>query len=229
MKTFWILLVLLSLPTYTNPAAVKRVTIGYLQHPASEIYKKYISKSYADIGIKVKFVVMPVTRRLLEANDGHIDGIIVTTSSNNERFPNLVKVGPAIATVSMELICLTDMICDNSILDDNRITILTSKGTMRVIESELHMSLNSKLYIVDNEQQLFDMFKKGRSNYLLTSVVLDETFTKFKKENQSVRLGSYSLYHHIHKSKVDIADDLAKALRANMSMIQSFIKSPDLP
>ena len=100
---------------------------------------------------------------------------------------------------------------------------------MRVIESELNMSINSNVYIVDNEQQLFDMFKKGRSNYLLTTVLLDDTFTKFKKENQSVRLGSYSLYHHIHKDKVSIADDLAKALRANISMIQSFIQPPDLP
>lgn len=206
-----------------------RVTIGYIQHPVSEIYKKYIGKSYADIGITVRFVVMPVTRRLLEANDGRVDGIIVTISSNKERFPNLVKVGPAIARGSIELICLTDMTCDISVLYDNRITILTSKGTMRVIESELNMSINSNVYIVDNEQQLFDMFKKGRSNYLLTTVLLDDTFTKFKKENQSVRLGSYSLYHHIHKDKVSIADDLAKALRANISMIQSFIQPPDLP
>jgi len=67
---------LLILFVHINFPAIAEQTnyvVSYVSTPKSERFKELFSRAYADIGIDITFVEMPVGRRLIELDRGNLD------------------------------------------------------------------------------------------------------------------------------------------------------------
>jgi len=223
MKILFVILIAFCRLSWADSSDIKGVTIGHIKHPNISAYKKFIAKTYSDIGISTKFNAMPITRRLIMANEGLVDGIIAAIPSTNKTFSNLIQVGPPITRSQVWLVCQKAILCSKSVLEDTEKTIYTSKGSLRVLNKELGLTVNSKIYKIDDYVQLKAMLAKGRIKYLIFGISQRKLIQKFEQQFQLVELGTFSLYHHIHKSNVGIKKELEKSLSANLHMVEHFI------
>lgn len=195
--------------------------VSYVSTPKSERFKELFSRAYADIGIDITFVEMPVGRRLIELDRGNLDADLGARMRNMEEYDNILSLNLPLAKASIFLICPASTQCTPELLNSQRIDVFMTSGHAEILRSEsLLLSTDSVLIRDENSLKMMaEMFANERLNYFVTTVFKGSEMPKLGRDYVSVRLSEIALTHHIHKRHASILDDLKQAILARTKML----------
>lgn len=203
----------------TQTALSETLLFGTLDHPHFKKYDTVISQSYASLGIDVELISTPVLRRLKAANDGTLDGVVLASSNLNDEFPNLVAVQPILGRVTLNLVCLKDYVCDDSVLFESKKVIVTNAGTVQAIENRFNRKFTAKIFEMDKLETYIDLLEHKRAAYAIYRLDENQKLSKRLVSLTNVhRLYETSFNHYIHKKHKDkltqLSEQIGKQLEA---------------
>lgn len=215
MRFFYLFFLCLTTPTVLSETLV----FGSLDHPHFKKYDNVIAQSYAALGIDVELISTPVLRRLKAANDGTFDGVVLASSNLKEEFPNLVAVQPILGRVSLNLVCLKDYVCDDSVLFESNKVIITNVGTVKAIEDRFNREFTAKIYEMDKLETYIALLEHKRAAYAIYRLDENQKLPERLVSLTNVhRLYETSFNHYIHKKHNDklasLSEQIAKQLDA---------------
>lgn len=144
----------------------KSLTISYVKHQAVlNLYKPMIEQAYAQMGIKIKFVPVDISRSLTFIDKGHIDGDVIRANVVTHNHPNLIAVSPALTEMEVILYCQPRVNCSRAALNQPD-TILGVVGSIKQYHDVLKNAKVSTSSYVDY-QVMKEAFEKKRLDYML--------------------------------------------------------------
>lgn len=149
----------------------KKFVISYVEHESIiKYYVPLLDAAYRSIGIEPDFVLINDKRALKLLDKGEIDADTAKTSETLNNYSNIVKLPTAIGKIETTLICQENIICDLSILNDNR-KILGVIGA-KEFYGDLLKGSNISLVEFTSFEVLFKVFEQKKVDYAFT--VFDE-------------------------------------------------------
>ncbi|NMH60121.1 hypothetical protein [Alteromonas ponticola] len=190
----------------------KDVVVSVVEHPLSARYKPLITESYQAVGLNVRFVTMPLSRRLIALDEGGTDADLVGRDKLSNHYNNVLRVGPKLATITIKLICSDKLRCGKGDTQHFSQRIFMDKATRVALRQEFKIRFNNVNDNIESPQMLVELFEKDRIDYFI--FVDDESAQSLKlnRKHKSVFLGELDLYHHVNKKMQPIAKKLAEAM-----------------
>lgn len=194
--------------------------VGFYPHEHTDRYKEIIEKSYADIGIDVVFIEVPVAERaFFELNSGRYDAEVFRARVSSERYDNIILIEPALFSATVYLVCQTYSTCDSSVLSDPDQYIVAAEPIAKLLGSLLENPIRAQVSGINNVNSVYEMFSRGRFQYALLAVDDAQPYPD-SLPTRRVPLTTVETFHIIHNSHADIADELSEAIRVNLGLAQ---------
>lgn len=175
-------------------------------------YKRYMIKTYSDLGYRVIFKQFPPGRGALEANKGEIDGLTIRVSAIEDQFPDFIRVPVLLTQGDLVLYCQLDIPCDVSVLDEKSNIVGIVSGTN--ITNQYMRKRQASLYEVKDGITVADMFNKKRLNYILT--IDTPEFGNYAsipiQHRNAVPLITVKAYHYINIRHKKLLPEILAAL-----------------
>ena len=188
--------------------------IGSVDYPVARDLEIKIARAYKAAGTKVRFVQLPMARRLKLFNAGVIDADLAARSNLSKSYPDVLQVGPPLLPLDLYLICPPDTQCTEQRFQDTSVSVYSSRGSKALLDEDGHIfSLKGLATYVDSPRQLLTLFNQRRVDYFVHVAVSQKIEeAPIQRPYQSFFLGSYNLPHHVHKSHNDMVSSLSTDL-----------------
>ncbi|KXI27473.1 hypothetical protein [Paraglaciecola hydrolytica] len=200
----------------------KKMAISYVVYPQIERYIDLISDIYTELGYEVTIIPTPATRGLVLLNDGEVDADVVRVAKTVQNYPNALLVEPALKIGKLVLICVKDVLCERSVLQDKKAVILSTEG-IQLFLTEPHISARIK-----NIQALtysIDMLKAGRANY---AILLIDGSIDFTQDFNLLTLQEMAIHHVMHKKHADLLPLVQQKLIEKLPAFNAQIEEKNL-
>jgi hypothetical protein len=196
--SFAILLFVLSCQANSQPSPSQKIAISYVIYPQVEPYVDLIEEIYTELGFKVTMIPTPSTRGLVMLNEGRVDADVVRLKQTAKAYPQVILVEPALKNAKLVLLCIKDIICDQSALKDRKVVILSNDGVDPYITD---LNISARIENPQGTVNILDMLKAKRANY---GFFLMDGKTDFTQDFQMWEIKEISVYHVIHKKHADL-------------------------
>lgn len=194
------------------------VLLNHVSHPATDLFKPIITKSYQDIGINVEYVSMTSERGIISVNSGLIDGDVIRVEKAVEEFPAIITVKPRLTRVNFYLICAQNRPCDNTVLASN-VAIFASKRSITLLSDYLPASFSGELVEIDRIAMIPELIKKKRGDYGIYGSTVGRISTDISLNFQSYLIDSFDSYHIIHEKHAPLIPELERAIQKNLNAV----------
>lgn len=212
----------LLLLAFSFNSSSKDFVVSYVDHPHIEQYVTLISEAYRGIDVPIKLVQMPVQRRFLALESGVIDADVSAQQSFALNSQNIVKVKPALTTISVNLLCNIGKTCNEEVIYDQRQTTYMDSGMLKVLEDNLNYKSHDNVRVMERIDANVSLFLLGRIPYLVLSGDMKQTLLdSMGSELQTVELTQTNVYHHIHVKHSDLIEKLSKALDKGLEQMKT--------
>jgi len=193
----------------------KTFVISYVEHESIiKYYVPLLDAAYRSIGIEPEFVLISDKRALKLLNNGEIDADTAKTSETLSDYPNIITLPTAISKIEVTLICQPHLICDLSVLDDNK-KILGVIGAKDFYANLLDVS---KINIAEftSFEILLKVFEQQKVDYIFS--VFDEynKMTQIRYPNRFVieeKIG----FHLLNEKHKELIPQLEQAIKETLA------------
>jgi len=202
------LLYLFSFGISAQPA----LSVSYVEHPAvTKIYLPIIKAMYKEANLKAQFFKVSNSPRSIRAlNDGLFDSDIGKILSSIKHHENIIHVPTPIATIGLYLVCRNEVVCDKTVLDNQRNMIVSRFSKNMLINI---VPIKAEIAQILSQQKINKMLNIGRANYSLIADDARLGATNFKDNYTVVLLSKEYYYHILHKKNKGIIPLLNLALK----------------
>lgn len=201
--------------------------ISYVEHESIiKYYVPLLDAAYRSIGIEPEFVLISDKRALKLLDSGEIDADTAKTAEILEDYPNIITLPTAISKIEVTLICQQGLLCDLSVLSDNK-KILGVIGA-KTFYSNLLKGSQINITEFTSFEVLLKIFEQKKVDYIFS--VFDEysKMTQIRYPNRFViqeKVG-FHLLNEKHKNLIPkleqaIKDTIAKGEFLNQEAIVS--------
>lgn len=194
----------------------KPFIISYFDHPQIPPIREVIKQSYADIGIKVEFIELPIGRGLINLNKGITDADVVRPVENVNNHPNVRFVPPAITQSEIVLFCTLEVSCNLSVIENKDVTITTFKTINVNIQKLFSKTLKASLHNVTDFVDMINLLKRERIHYIAIPIVKGNVPVELQTGFNNVTLHEYETGHMIHYKHEHLIPKLSAALAKNL-------------
>lgn len=198
--------------------------VSYIDSPATNKLKQVISNAYLDIGIRIRFVEMPVERRFIELDKGYIDADLGGRTTSMEGYENILSVDVPLINASMSLVCPANVTCDNSIFEDERISVYSNSGHFNVLLSQQTVKGLNAIIVRDGmaNQKLNELYENERLDYFILSHFENLEMPYISRKHQKHMLvDGVTIKHHTHKQHQPIHKQLKEAIEKQLKLAVS--------
>ena len=197
------------------PASAAEHVLSVVDHPGAHAMKPVIRSAYQQLGLTVRFEPMPIGRRLLALQDGTTDGDLLARSNLQDKYSQVLRVGPPITQVDVLLVCPAEVRCDNSVLVSGEATVVIDRGSAMLIQEGLGMVLPERHeYIPPLRTSLFNRHRIDYFVYFVGNGI--DGYAVTRAHNKHL-IGSHQFYHYINKRHASLAEPLSAALTRALS------------
>lgn len=163
----------------------------------------------ADLSIRL-FEVSNSPRSVKALNDGFFDADIGKVLSSIKHHENIIYVPTPIATVGLYLMCRTNVICDEAILNDEN-NMIASRFSKKMLINIL--PIKADISQILSQQKIIKMLSLGRVNYSLIADDISSGASNFQDEFTTVLISKEHYYHILHKKHQRLVSTLDVALK----------------
>jgi hypothetical protein len=188
--------------------------LSHAPHPAlKSIYIPILKEVYSELEIDVEFLEMSTRRGLVEANAQRVDGDVARFAEALQDFPNLITVPPALDRAEIILLCVREVDCSDNALKnaENRIVIPTETAVVRRFVATYPAKFLPVSHSLSKAQELLSLGRFEYALYVSSKLYPHHAKTDEYGLNWAV-LESFPLYHVLHKSHRELADDMNPVL-----------------
>lgn len=164
-------------------------------------YKKLLTFAYNQLGYRVKFHEMVVSRALKMIEDDQLDALMVQASTLMKyENTSVIKVPVIIGSGKWMLFCREKSPCAKKILASANANIITTIGILGGKTDFL--KIKASIYEVATKYAAGEMFELGRFDYLITTTEnsMGNLAGIDEKKHGQVELISLEGFHHIKKT-----------------------------
>lgn len=209
-----------------SPLNARQLVISYVEHPGSVSLQPLIVQSYADIGYEVRYVSMPLTRRLLALERGTIDADLIARSNAAQAYKNILRVGPSLGALRLELVCPLHLPCDQSVLESREKKVFFDRGTASIMKLLIDVNLPYKHSFIESPRILNALFNRHRITYFVHLVFADNHQFSLTRPHQTYVIGEHDMFHYVHRRHAGIINELSVALTRNSGLKHSLPETP---
>jgi hypothetical protein len=182
---------------------------GISNHPLQEM----MSQIYGELGFDVSYINVPIKRGLLLLNEGKVDADLIRLKSTIETYPNVLMISVPIQFGSIALICKPDIPCQESVLYDQKATIVTHQGLLNNLPN---YSIHANLKTIEVWSSIVGMVQSGREQYAI--ITMNEANLENHKEHFNIYvLSELAAYHVVHKRHADLVSKIEEKIREGMN------------
>jgi len=216
-----LLVFLLTTTLTTSLTAQETLTFAGLENSVGveQVVCKILEKAYTQIGIKVKFKLLPSARSLDMANKGIVDGEIGRTVAIEKSCPNLIRVQVPVYQIKLSAFTKRKDISFNGweSLKPYRIGIQTGSKFIEAKTSSIESVWKSTTF-----EELFKMLEAGRLDLIVgiihidgLKIIQDLRINKILslKGIRSIKLMEIPAYHYLHNKHKDLIPKITAALQ----------------
>lgn len=172
-----------------------------------------LTKAYRKLGKTFSTKHLPAERSLKYSNLGKSDGELHRIAGIELKYPNLIPIPVAINKI--EAVALSH---NKNILIDGWSSLKSYKvGIIRGIKFSENGTKGMQPYVVNTNQQLFDVLDKGKVDLILlprsTAIVLNNNRAN-KATILRPAVAEYKLFHYLHQKNYNLIAPLQKVLQA---------------
>jgi len=176
-------------------------------------YEKLLTFVYNQLGYRVKFQEMVVSRALKMIKEDQLDALMIQTSAlmKYESAP-VIKVPVIIGSGKLILFCREKSPCNKEILTTASNTIVTTVGTLGGKPDFL--KIKASIYQVATKYAAGNMFELGRFDYLITTTEnsMGNLADIDEEKHGHIDLISLKGFHYIHKKHKLLLPKLTAAI-----------------
>jgi polar amino acid transport system substrate-binding protein len=170
-----------------------------------------LRQAYGRLGMEIEEVDIPSERGLRMSNEGLLDGEVARVEGLEQTYPNLIRVPVAVLATSVEAIAIDPSIRVSKWEDLRRYSLCIPHG-IKAIELP---TAGMNAYTVNSGQQIIKMLKV---KHCQVGVIASATWADYEDLDWSGirpvgRLGSFPLYHYLHKRHADLVPRLSAVLK----------------
>ena len=213
MKTWMFIIYLLTTFSFVSFArAPKPFLLTQIVYPDTDDYSKLFIEIYTELGFQVELIPTPSLRGLILLNNDVVDADVLRLSLIATTYPNVIVVQPELQSASLSLICSKGVPCNQSILTNEKISILANSRMLALIDHGEFKSVH-----VENElfSSVLNMLKADRYNYAI--YVIDDVIEKhFDQDFQIIELKKVSINHVIHKKHIGLLPQIQEKIRSKL-------------
>lgn len=194
------------------PASGAEHVISVVDHPGAHAMKPVIRSAYQQLGLTVRFEPMPIGRRLLALQNGTTDGDVLARSNLQDKYSQVLRVGPPITQVDVLLVCPAEVRCDNSVLVSGEATVVIDRGSAMLIREGLRMALPERHEYIESPPLRTSLFNRQRIDYFIYfkgNGIGGYAVTRAHKKHL---IGRHQFYHYINQRHASLAKPLSAAL-----------------
>jgi hypothetical protein len=197
----------------------RHLVLSYVTYPQVELYVEFMSNIYRELGYSVKTIPTPSTRGLKLLSEGEVDADVIRLKQTALNYPNTIIVEPALKIGKVALLCSKNVKCDESVLQDKDVTIL-SADTIDFYLQDYHYAANieKNLNVIDG----IEMLKAKRANYAF--VVLDGQL-KLMTDFNILNIRDVSLFHVVNQKYAYLVPEIQQKLQENLPALQQKIET----
>ena len=216
-----VLFLLLTLIQCSASADEDTFLISHASHPAAETYKRFMSKVYEDIGIKVQFIEMPVKRRLMVFNQGLVDADLGGRDRLTETYPNIRKVPVELTRATGYLVCPENVPCDLQVFADPSNQVFMDDADRKVFLDNFDFEIKAKVSLLEDDNGVIDMFDAGRIDYMITSTVANAPDFKINRKHNRYKTLEVSIFHYVHERHYALIPQLTQSIERNLEQLRT--------
>lgn len=205
-----------------------RYIIGYVNHPrVITFYKPLIQRAYEDIGITPTFEAVGGERGLRLLDKGMTDADVIRYDVVSSNDNNILVVEPILSSGASYLLCVHNVECDKSIINDPNTTIAVTTRFFFNIEAK-PSELAANLLVFDDFQHVITLLLNERYNYAILPSDNAEQDMFARAGIKYVPLFEHALVHVIHKKHAHLLDELSKSLTKQLAEANLSASSPQI-
>lgn len=203
---FLFLLTFLSAP---HAYARNKTLLLSTSEPASDViivYFDFLKLAYKNIGYDLKLVRLPGKRAFNSADQGKVDGLVLTTQRIMQTYPNIIAVDVPLTKVDLALYAVSD----DLVIKDRQTLLQYRLGMLRGYPFTKKFTAGMDRQIVNSYESLFSILEIGRVDVAVAIrteadrfLAANPKFNKVKLIKASIH--SLCLYHFLNKKHQDIA------------------------
>ena len=187
---------------------------------AVEIFtQRVLERAYRELGIKVRYNVVPLARSYREANSGRLDGLRGRVGTVPGSYPNLIKIDVPLVTFNVILIVNKEAcrIVTSNPGQECDINQLSRVGTVRGFKAlqdyqEENPLPFDVLELVSKEQTLEMLAANKLQAAILTESLVPDSLFEQHPYWSSYLLTSVGLFHYLNNKHEDLVRDITHVL-----------------
>ncbi|WP_102798629.1 hypothetical protein [Bowmanella denitrificans] len=190
-----------------------RLLISTIKHPQISLIEKDLSMAYSHLGIDLQFVEVAGEREFIVGNRGEVDGIAAKFSLVEQQLPEMLKVNVPLMNVEVYLVCASDSLCQQQILDDPTQTVGLLGGKNAMSFALRHRKIK-RMELVSHAQ-ILKLLELKRLKYAVLALSYQNIQMIDAAELQISLPAIYSdkVYHYLHSRYAGLLPEVEKALR----------------
>lgn len=188
------------------------LSVSYVKHPAVQAtYLPVVKAMYEKANVTIQLFEVSNSPRSVETlNDGFFDADIGKVLSSIKDHENIIYIPTPIATVGLYLICRREVVCNKTILDDDR-KIIISRFSKKMLTNIL--PINAGVAQILSQHKINTMLSIGRVNYSLVADDINSGASNFHDKFTVFLVSKEPYYHILHKKHQKIVPKLDLALK----------------
>ena len=211
IKILWFCIVSSSLTSMATASPAFIASTGF-NRLGSDTYL-ILRKAYEKLGIRLKIVIMPGERALIEANKGvKVDASYLRVAGMSKIYPNLIRITEAVSTAQEGVFSKRY----NFVVRGKESLKPYLIGIRRGHKSAEMLTQGFKVTPLGTTEQLYQLLDRGRGDLVVDNYAAGAVTIKtlgFNLQRLEPILYSQKLYHYIHKKHAHIAHKLSHAIR----------------
>ena len=197
---------------FIYPAAAAEHVLSVVDHPGAHAMKPLIKSAYQELGLTVRFETMPIGRRLLALQNGTTDGDVLARSNLQDKYTEVLRVGPPITRVDVLLVCPASVQCNNNVMMSEELTVVIDRGSAMLLTEGMGLALPERHEYIESPPLRTSLFNRRRIDYFIYFKGNGIGGYSLTRAHQKHLIGSHQFYHYIHKRYASLAEPLGAAL-----------------
>lgn len=193
--------------------------VSYPDHPVAPLFMPVIEQSYKKLGINISYLQAPLVRRLVMLNKGQVDADLGARETVLDRYPNVLRVGPALIKGEVLLVCREQRLCSADVMHNPKLAVYAELSGWDLLDDALDKPITVKRGSLQEYVSVVDMFNKGRTEYIVIIKMENNVQMPIPADTTSVKLADIAFYHHIHKKHQKLAEPLALAIEHQLKLM----------
>lgn len=198
---------------------------SYKNAKISDRYKKLLTFSYNQLGYRIQFHEMVVSRALKMIKLYQLDALMAQTSTlmKYEDLP-VIKVPVLLGKGKLVLFCKKTLLCNIKVLENPNNIIAVAHGTLGAKTDFLKM--NASTYEIATKDAAGKMLALGRLNYLI--IIVEESMGNLagldERKYGQVELAPVEGFHYIHEKHEKLIPQLSAAMELYIEQFEPSLK-----